>query len=117
MGGAKITHKPVIQCLIRGQLSISWGDPCDDEVFACRIGGQADGETDRFAHALTVKGIREVAVVEGRLDIGIWGGKAQFTSTQGELETTTKPNVVGIIIDDHLYWSMLTGHENRGNLH
>ena len=60
MGRAKVAHEPVIQCPIRGQVSIGRCDPFDDEVFKSRICAQADGQADGLAHALAVKGtVRE----------------------------------------------------------
>src|SRR5262249_42475274 len=117
MGRTKVAHEPVIQRPIRDQVSIAWCDTFDDEVSESRICAQSDGQADGFAHALAIKGIREVVVVQEGLYIGIRGGEPQLASAQGKLETATHPNVVGIVIDDHLHWSMLAGHKNRSNLH
>ena len=117
MGRAKVAHQPVIQGRVRCQVSSGRRDAFDNEGLECWICSQADGQADSFAHALTVKGICEVTVVQKWLHIGIWRREPQLAGAQGELETTTDPEVVVIIVDSHLRRAMLTGHEYRGNLH
>src|SRR5437773_9837779 len=117
MGCAKIAHQPVIQGSVRRQVNSGRRDAFDKEVLEGWICSQANGQADGFAHALTVKGIREIAVVQKWLHRGIWGREPQLASTQGELETTTDPEIVVLIIDGHLCRAMLAGHEYRGNLH
>src|SRR5438128_2558539 len=117
MRRAKVVHQPVIQGSVRCQVSSGRRDAFDNEGLEGWICGQADGQADGFAHALAVKGICEVAVVQKWLHIGIWRSESQLTGAQGELEATTDPEVVVIIIDGHLCRAMLAGHEYRGNLH
>ena len=100
-----------------GKVSIGRYHPFSDEVLECLTLRHADDQADSLPHALSVKGIGEIPVVQQRLHLVIRSRKPQLASAQSELQTTADAEIIIVIADVHLDRAMLASHEDGCDLH
>ena len=75
MRGGNLTAQPGIQGLVRRQVGVGRLNPLSNDIVKTLVFCQLDAEADGVPQALAVKGLFEVAVIQGWLDPGVGRGQ------------------------------------------
>ena len=78
VGGAGVSHQPVVQGGVGGQFGVRRGDAFQQDVAVGAMLADFRAGADGLAHSLQVKGFLVVVVVQVGVFLGVGGFEAQF---------------------------------------